>query len=122
MINLIYIIICVFMSGCGQILLKHGMNGTNLELSSLNIISVFTLIKNFYVLSGIFVYGTSFVLWLYVLSKVPVSYAYPFVSLSYPLVLILSNFFLREPLSKGLWIGVFCILMGTTIIGIADKY
>jgi len=120
--NLIYILTCVFLSGFGQILLKHGMNGTNLEPSILNITSVLDLIKNFYIVGGTFVYGASFFLWLYVLSRVPVSYAYPFVSLSYPLVMILSNFFLREPLSKGLWIGVFCILIGTTIIGIADNY
>jgi drug/metabolite transporter (DMT)-like permease len=120
--NLIYIIICVFVSSFGQILLKHGMNGNNLEISSLNIMSFIGLIKNFYVMSGLLVYGVSFVLWLYILSKVPVSYAYPFVSLSYPVVMILSNFFLNEPLGKGLWIGVFFILIGTTILGIAYNY
>lgn len=58
--NLIYIIICVFMSGFGQILLKHGMNGTNLELSSSNIMQVLTSIKYLYLISGILVYGASF--------------------------------------------------------------
>jgi len=120
--NLTYIIICVFVSSFGQILLKHGMDGNNLDLSSINIITFFNLIKNLYVLGGILVYCVSFVLWLYILSKTPVSYAYPFVSLSYPLVLILSNIFLREPLSKGLLIGIFCILIGTTIIGVTYDY
>jgi drug/metabolite transporter (DMT)-like permease len=120
--NLFYIILCVFISGFGQILLKHGMNGADFELSSLNIMTLLNVTKNFYVMIGLLVYGVSFVLWLYILSNVPVSYAYPFVSLSYPLVLILGNFFLKEPLGKGLWIGVFFILIGTTIIGVANNY
>lgn len=116
--NMYYIIICVLISSFGQILLKHGMNGIDFELSSLSIMTLINLIKNIYVMSGLLVYGISFILWLYILSNVQVSYAYPFISLSYPLVLILSNFLLGESLGKGLWIGVFFILIGTTIIGI----
>lgn len=116
--NMYYIIICVLISSFGQILLKHGMNGIDFELSSLSIMTLINLIKNIYVMSGLLLYGISFILWLYILSNVQVSYAYPFISLSYPLVLILSNFLLGESLGKGLWIGVFFILIGTTIIGI----
>jgi drug/metabolite transporter (DMT)-like permease len=112
------IIVAVCISSLGQILLRHGMNGSGFELSALNSTTIFNLARNFYVMSGLLVYGFSFILWLYVLSHVQVSYAYPFVSLSYPIVMILSNVFLKEPLGKGLWIGVFFILIGTTIIGI----
>jgi drug/metabolite transporter (DMT)-like permease len=115
--NLFYIIIAVCISSLGQILLRRGMNGAGFELSALDTTTILDLIKNFYVMSGLLVYGLSFILWLYVLSRVQVSYAYPFVSLSYPIVMILSNVFLKEPLGKGLWIGVFFILIGTTIIG-----
>jgi Predicted membrane protein len=94
------------------------MSGSGFELSVLDTTTILNLIKNFYVMSGLLVYGLSFILWLYVLSHVQVSYAYPFVSLSYPIVMILSNVFLKEPLGKGLWIGVFFILIGTTIIGV----
>ena len=116
--NLLYIIVAVCISSLGQILLRRGMSGSGFELSVLDTTTILNLIRNFYVMSGLLVYGLSFILWLYVLSHVQVSYAYPFVRLSYPIVMILSNVFLKEPLGKGLWIGVFFILIGTTIIGV----
>ncbi len=47
-------------------------------------------------MAGIISYGVSFLLWIKVLSKVELSYAYPMVSLGYVLVMIFSYFSLKK--------------------------
>lgn len=119
--NLIYILLCVFMIAIGQVLLKFGVSGTHENIPLISITTIRSLVGNVYFLSGAALYGISFILWLYVLSNVRVSYAYPFLSLSYPLVVILSNALLGEPFSKGAWVGVILISIGVCIIGFCMK-
>ena len=115
--NLICILLCVFIVAIGQVLLKFGVSDIQKNVPFISITTLWSLIGNMYVLSGVILYGISFILWLYVLSNVRLSYAYPFISLSYPLVLLLSNTLLGEPFSKGVWVGVILISIGVCIIG-----
>ena len=115
--NLICILLCVFIIAIGQVLLKFGVSDIHRNIPLISITTIRSLIGNVYVLSGAILYGISFILWLYVLSNVRLSYAYPFISLSYPLVIFLSNALLGEPFSKGTWIGVILISIGVCIIG-----
>lgn len=110
------ILSCVILNSIAQIFLKFGMSNLDKKLS-LSIAFIPSLITNAYVVFGAALYGTSFILWLYVLSKVEVSYAYPFISLSYVLVAVLGIFLLGEKISIGAWIGICLVVVGVTLIG-----
>lgn len=110
------ILVCVILNSVAQIFLKFGMSNLDKKLS-LSIAFIPSLITNAYVVFGAALYGTSFILWLYVLSKVKVSYAYPFISLSYVLVAVLGFLMLGEKISFGAWMGICLVVVGVVLIG-----
>jgi drug/metabolite transporter (DMT)-like permease len=69
-----------------------------------------------YILSGFIAYASSTVLWLYILSKMPLSRAYPIQALAYPTVLILSSVLFNESISVTRWVGVCIIILGIVIV------
>ncbi len=111
------ILFCVVLNSIAQILLKLGMGNMNKSISSISVSNIPTLISNIHVLIGGILYGTSFIIWLYVLSKVKLSYAYPFISLSYVIVAVLGILILKENISYAAWAGILLVVVGVTLIG-----
>lgn len=70
------------------------------------------VVFNYYIVSGIIGFGLSLLLWLVVLSRTSVSYAYPFVSVGYVLITVLGYFFLSEPVSITRIVGLAIIITG----------
>ena len=68
------------------------------------------------VLLGFIMYGLSTIFWLIALSKKDLSYVYPFISLTYILVLLLSNLLLKESIGVNKVIGTLIIIIGLMII------
>lgn len=98
----------------GQLLLKNGMNRTHIEMNSIvNIIRVFLTP---YVLVGICLYGISTVFYLMTLSKLPLSVAYPAISISYIVIMFLSYLFFHESLNIFKIIGTVLILGGVSLL------
>jgi len=112
-IAVIYILISVLGSVVGQILLKLGMN--NLGSITLSLDHLFSILwrmaTNPYVFIGLVIYLGGTVFWLAALSRVDLSYAYPFASLSYVVMLVASWIIFDEKISLGR-------LLGTAVIGI----
>lgn len=61
---------------------------------------------------GAFIGGLA---WMAAMTKFELSYAYPFVSLSFVLVLMMSNIFFNEPLTPYKVIGVILIIAGVIV-------
>ena len=53
--------------------------------------------------------------WMFALTKFDLNYAYPFMSLNFVLVMILSGWFLNEPVTIQRLIGMSFIVLGTII-------
>jgi drug/metabolite transporter (DMT)-like permease len=68
------------------------------------------------VVIGLLFYVISSLFWLAALSRVELSFAYPFVSLSYIGMLFASWFFFQENLSALRLIGTITIILGVLII------
>ncbi len=109
----------------GQLLLKAGMNrvGTISDIAAAGglvplVLRVFT---TWQVILGLAVFGLSAVFWLVTLSRVPLSTAYPAVSLSYVLILAFSVIALGERPSVAVWTGALLIMLGITLIGIGQR-
>lgn len=61
---------------------------------------------------SVFVAGLA---WMAALTRFDLNYAYPFMSLSFVLVLVLSSLLLGEPLTVGRTLGVVLIVLGTYV-------
>ena len=61
-------------------------------------------------------YGLGAVLWLVVLSRLDLSFAYPLLALSYILIPLLSYLILGENVPALRWVGIAVIFMGVVIV------
>lgn len=70
---------------------------------------------------GLALFGISALFWLVVLSRVPLSVAYPFVGVSYILIVGFSRVFLHEHVPTLRWIGVLIVAVGIAIVGLSFR-
>jgi len=76
----------------------------------------FSLLLNWqFACSGLF-FGTSSILWMYIVKHYPLSVAYPMISLSYVFGLIAAILFFHESVSMMKWVGVSLIILGCCLI------
>lgn len=113
MANFLLILIGVLLNTAAQILLKKAM--LIIGTIQINMTSILTMLPkiciNLYVWSGMVCYVVSFLIWLVVLSRVEVSYAYPFLSIGYIFTAFIGYFFFGESMTlfKVTGIGVICL-------------
>ena len=87
------------------------------EFNLPNIIPIgFKVAGNPSILGGLFAYVVSVAVWLLVLSRVQVSYAYPMLSLGYIVNLFAAYYLFGEPLSILRVTGVFIIIAGVYLV------
>ena len=118
-LNNIGIILTGVMLNCAaQLFLKKGMmvNGEVFINPSSIAQSIIPMLKNIYLWSGMFCYGVSVFLWMIVLSKVDVSYAYPFLSIGYVFAAIAGLLFFGELLNPARIAGIVVICLGVWLI------
>lgn len=70
---------------------------------------------------GLVLFGVSALFWLVVLSRVPLSVAYPFVGVSYILIVLFARLFLHEHVPTIRWIGVLVVALGIGIVGLSFR-
>lgn len=100
-----------FLMAAGQILFKVGSSGKSIG----NLTDILKLLFSPIVLLALCLYGGTTCLWLYILSKMPISQAYPIQALAFPLVLLVSMFFFQESVTATKWIGIGIIVFGVFI-------
>ena len=115
---LVLILLDVLLNVTGQLSLKYGMSKIgNFSLSLSALPPVFLkAATNLSVLFGLFCYGLGFMVWLIVLSKAEVSYAYPLISLGYVLTAILAWVLFGEALNGNRLVGILTICLGVFLI------
>lgn len=118
------ILVSVLLGSTGQLLLKTGMTTAGKHSTAAGFAAVMAAIRAIsspWVFTGFLCYGLSSVLWLMILRKVPLSTAYPMISMSYVLVVLLSALILHE---KPNWLttipGLILIVTGVTLIGLGS--
>src|SRR5690606_18326087 len=113
---LLVILLSVCLGAFGQVLLKVGAN----KLGFLSLHTLFDdllrIVKIPEIWIGLLFFGTSFLLWIKVLTKADLSYAYPMVSLGYIIVITLSYFLFNESFTYTKIIGISFIIIGVFIL------
>jgi drug/metabolite transporter (DMT)-like permease len=112
------ILVSVALAATAQLTLKHGMNQVT-EASgaaTLSAGSLRAIVTNVSVLGGLLIFGLSAVVWLMVLSRASLSFAYPFASLTYVLIVLADKLVLHEDIPVLRWAGVFAIMTGIVLV------
>ena len=103
------IFLSVALNAVTQILLKSA----HLAHPDSSFLTLFLRVETW---AGLIVYGLSAICWLWVLSRVPLSFAYPILSLTFPIVVGLSALFFLESITLTRWIGIAVIVIGVSLL------
>ena len=112
------ILFTVLTNFASQVLLKKGMTVIKkFELSMQGVISsAADILLNPFVILGLFVMVISMASHLVVLSRVDISYAYPFLGLSFVLITMWGYFVLNEGVNLWRIMGVLLICAGVAVV------
>ena len=105
----------------GQVFLKLGMREvgevTFFELRYNTFSILLTMLSNPWIIIAIPLYAGGFILWLIILSKFNLSFAYPFLALSFIMVPLAATIIIGENISIMRWAGILVIFSGVVLIG-----
>ncbi len=117
MIGYFYIFLTIAFTVYGQLILKWRVSlyGDLPEAGMEKMIAVGKLLLDPFLISGLASAFIASIFWLLAMSKFEISYAYPFMSLAFVLVLVLSVLFFNETLNVYKIIGLIFIIIGIII-------
>lgn len=112
-----YVLGCVLFTVYGQIIVKWQVAKAGALPATLSekIPFLLTLIFTPWILSGILAGFFALVCWLAAMTKFELSYAYPFMSLAFVFVLVLSAVLFHEQLTLAKVLGVLLIIAGIIV-------
>lgn len=127
LVSIALILFNVMLAAVGQIVLKVGtqqLGGALVKPGATIIGTVLGAVRAMftpYIFAGLMIYAFSAVTWIIILSRVNLSFAYPMISLSYVIVVILSAVLLRERVPLITIPGLILICIGVSLIGIGSN-
>lgn len=113
----VYILITLLLTVYGQLILKWRLSyfGQLPDKFSEQVKYILSTLIDPYVISSFAAAFLASLTWIAALTKFQLSYAYPFMSLSFIMVLILSFYIFHEPVTAGKVIGSLLIVAGLII-------
>lgn len=108
----------VLLNAAAQLLLKAGTNVLGvLTLTRDNWLDTLTrMATQGYFVAGAMFYAVSIVVWIIGLSRVPVSVAYPLLSLGYVVNAVAAHYLFGESVSISRWLGIGFIIVGVWLV------
>lgn len=113
-----YLFTAVLMNTAAQLLLKAGTNALGvLTLRGDELPGTLARIATQpHFIAGVTIYVVSLVVWIVGLSRVPVSIAFPLLSLGYVLNALAAWWLFGEVLSASRWLGIGFIVLGVWLV------
>jgi drug/metabolite transporter (DMT)-like permease len=115
------LLFAILLAATGQLMLKHGMQVATARAHENGGSLVVAAATSPMVLGGLAVFAVSAVAWLAVLSKVPLSIAYPFNALGYLIILTASVVLLHERTNLLTWGGSMLVVSGLIIVVLSQQ-
>ena len=108
----------VLLNAAAQLLLKAGTSAVgHFEFHLDNLVPVgWKLATEPHILTGMMCYAISLVVWIMALSRVPVSIAYPMLSIGYVVNAIVAYLWLGEAVNATRMLGIGVIVLGVFIV------
>lgn len=113
------VLISVLLSAIAQIVLKEGVSSPAVQLAGahgLNMRMAIAIALNYKVLCGLLIYFASAAVWLFVLARIAVGLAYPFVGLGFVVTMLLAWLVRGEVPSAMQIAGTLTICLGVTLM------
>lgn len=113
------IVLTVTLSACAQLALKLGVSKPQVAhaMQTSNFDALAAAMTSPLIWLGLTIYGLSVAMWLWVLSKVDLSVAYPFVGISFLVTMAFGIFLLNENVTPIRIAGTLFITIGCVLIG-----
>lgn len=113
----LYVFLTIILTVYGQFIIKWQVSKAgDLPLPFLDKCwFLFSLLFNVWIISAFCAAFLAAMTWMAAMTKLPLGYAYPFVSISFVLIVLLSSVFFNETLTPLKLIGVTLILLGVAI-------
>jgi drug/metabolite transporter (DMT)-like permease len=99
---------------CGQVLFKIAADRASQDQNFGH--RLLDLVQNGYFCGALLLYAGFSIVWVWILTIIPLSRAYPFVALAFVLTIVLANVLFHEPLSWRLFGGVVMIICGLLLV------
>ncbi|QHJ00331.1 EamA family transporter [Xylophilus rhododendri] len=110
----------VLLNALAQLLLKAGANALgriSLDVGPAGALALaWAAARQPAILGGLACYGVSVVLWVVALSRLPVSQAYPMLSIGYVLNALLAWWLFGEQPDAQRWLGIGVIVIGVVLV------
>ena len=118
MLSYLFLFGTIIFTVIGQLLTKYAlpMFGPKPTTISAAFPFFFKVLTNLYFLGALLLAFAAALCWVMALQKFQLSYAYPFMSLSYVLVFLGANMLFYEQISPSRWIGLFTICLGVFLV------
>lgn len=118
LLSFVLIVSGVLLNAVAQLLMKAGTNAFgSVEFSAATLIpTLWRLMTEWHVISALGCYGASVVIWVVALTRVPVSVAYPMLSLGYVVNALAAWWLLGETLNPTKIAGIVIILIGVGVM------
>ena len=115
-----FIFLTIAFTAYGQLIIKHEITNLGIMPTKPGLLLPYLLkaFTNPKILSGILSAVLAMIAWYGALSRLDLSFAYPFMSLTFPLVIILAAVLFHEPFGWPKIAGTLMILGGLTLISI----
>ncbi len=122
---ILVILLSVALAATAQLTLKYGVDqvtkhGPSGEVSGVvlsePVKSAIRVAKEPYIWLGLILFGISAAVWIVVLSRTQLSFAYPFAALTYVIILVFDRIVLKVPQPALRWAGVGLIVSGIVMI------
>lgn len=110
------ILASVSLSALAQLSLKIGANAASGSQAAGIGGEMGGLIQSPMVIVGLGLYGLGAILWLFVIGRVPLSLAYPFVGMGFILTMLAGTFYLHESLTPARIGGTMLIALGCVLV------
>lgn len=116
----VYLVSTIVLSVYSQLIMKWRISGrfAGLKLPDgiwPKVMTMFTVLSDPFVFTGLVATFASGLCWMATMSKLEISYAYPFTSLGFVAVVLLSYILFGEALNAWRIIGVLLIVAGVTV-------
>ena len=115
------IVVSVMLAALAQLTLKYGVSRVQVDghsgiVLSEPVASAIRVAREPFIWGGLALFGISAAVWIVVLSRVSLSFAYPFAALTYIIIVLFDRVFLNEYVPPLRWAGVLVIMTGIVLV------
>ncbi|OCT12052.1 hypothetical protein A8709_29810 [Paenibacillus pectinilyticus] len=112
----IFVSSSIVLGAIGQVLMKLGATKLNTTASTTLFTKLLMMFTQPFIIEGLVCYGLSAIFWIFGLTRLPLSQAYPMVAIGYILVFILAVLIFKETVSLAKISGLMIIVVGVIVL------